>query len=124
WSTCAMMEKFLIFRGSVGMTRRGPRGEGSLQRARLIAPRARAYQRAMLGSLLGRLQLVRTLFVRALLGFRQAHLSGQGVLVALEHEVDALADVDGDGNLRSVVQQVQALVLLRRDVNGGGDLLA
>jgi hypothetical protein len=56
--------------------------------------------------------------------FSQTHLAGKRVLVALENEIDAFADVDGDGNLRSVVQQMQALVLLRRDVDGRGNLFS
>src|SRR5690606_39192380 len=57
-----------------------------------------------------------------LLRFGEAELPRQGVLVSLEHEVDAFANVDGDGNLRAAMKKMQALVLLRRDVDRGRDL--
>src|SRR5436190_9092152 len=44
--------------------------------------------------------------------------------MTLEHEVDPFADVHGDWNLRAIVKQLQAFVLLGRDVNGRGNLLA
>ena len=73
------------------------------------------------------------LFGRLLLGrarrsiFRhdfEAALSGQVVLVPLQDQIDALANVDGNRNLGARVQQVKELVLLRRDVDGGRDLLS
>src|SRR5690242_16600684 len=56
-------------------------------------------------------------------GIRERHLPGKLVLVAFQDEIDTLADVDGDGHLRSVMQKVQTLVLLRRDVDGRRDFL-
>ena len=45
------------------------------------------------------------------------------MLVLLEDHVDALADVDRDGDLGSLVQELEPIVLLRRDVDGGRNLL-
>src|SRR4051812_49080151 len=42
----------------------------------------------------------------------------------LEDHVDALADVDRYGDLGALVQKLEPIVLLRRDVDGGRDLLA
>src|SRR6185295_2408916 len=44
-------------------------------------------------------------------------------LVLLQHEIDALADVDGDRYVGALVQDLQLLVLLGRDVDGRRDLL-
>src|SRR5690349_2629638 len=44
--------------------------------------------------------------------------------MAIEHEVDAFADVHRYRNLRALVEQLQAVVLFRRDVDRRGDLLA
>ena len=54
----------------------------------------------------------------------KAHLARQRMLVALEHQVDPLPDVHCDRHLRATVQQMQPLVLLRRDVDGRGNLFA
>ena len=51
-------------------------------------------------------------------------LSGQLRLVLVQHQIDALPDVLGHGNLRLLVQRLEQLVLLRRDVDGGADLLS
>src|SRR3569623_649864 len=53
----------------------------------------------------------------------QAQLASQVPALALEHHVYALADELGDRDLRLVVKLLQPLVLLRRDVDGCGDLL-
>src|SRR6185369_3762641 len=53
----------------------------------------------------------------------ERHLPGQVVLVTGEHQVDALANVLGHGDLRSLVELLQLVRLLRRDVDGGRDLL-
>src|SRR5262245_37886589 len=58
------------------------------------------------------------------LRFAKAHLTRQLVSVMLQHQIDALANVDGDGHLRPSVQDVQTLVLLRRDVDRRRDLLS
>lgn len=54
----------------------------------------------------------------------ETHLSRQDVLVVLQNEVDAFTDVDRNGHLRPVVQELQALCLLGRDVNGRRDFLS
>ena len=41
----------------------------------------------------------------------------------LEDHVDTLADVNRDGDFGSLVQELEAIVLLRRDVDGGRNLL-
>ena len=46
------------------------------------------------------------------------------MLVVLEHHVDPLADVHGDGDLGPLVQELEALVLLGRDVDGRRDFLS
>jgi len=53
----------------------------------------------------------------------QTHLPRQRMLVMLEHEIDALADVNGNRNLRPFMEQVQPLVLLRRYIDGRGNFL-
>src|SRR5215468_4475773 len=45
------------------------------------------------------------------------------VFVLLEDEIDALADVLGDRHFRLLVQDLELSVLLRRDVDGRGNLL-
>src|SRR4030095_7970162 len=45
-------------------------------------------------------------------------------MVLVQDQVDALADVFGHRDLGFVVQQLELLVLLFGDVNGGGDFLA
>src|SRR5262249_31290089 len=54
----------------------------------------------------------------------ESGLAGQNVLVLLEHQIDSLADVLSDRNLRLLVQELEHLVLLWRDVDRRGDLLA
>ena len=51
-------------------------------------------------------------------------LPWERVAVLVEHEIDALADVFGHRHLGLVVQLLQPRVLLRRDVDRGGNLLA
>src|SRR5688572_15337827 len=53
----------------------------------------------------------------------QAQLPGHPLALAFEDEVDALPNVLGHGHLGLVMQELEQLVLLRRDVDGGGDLL-
>src|SRR5512137_1163036 len=55
--------------------------------------------------------------------FVQRELAGERGAVFLEDEVDALPDVLGDRHLRPIVEQLEPLVLLGRDVHGRGDLL-
>ena len=45
------------------------------------------------------------------------------VFVLLEDEIDSLANVLGDRHFRLLVQDLELGVLLRRDVDGRGDLL-
>src|SRR5574342_909765 len=54
----------------------------------------------------------------------ERELAGQGRAVLLQHQVDALPDVLGHRHPRPLVQQLETLALLRRDVHGGGDLLS
>ncbi len=54
----------------------------------------------------------------------ETQLSGQLVGVLLEYEVDAFANVDSDRHLCPIVENVQRLILFRRDVHRCGDLLA
>src|SRR5262245_23328431 len=51
------------------------------------------------------------------------YLTGEGVPVLVEDQVDALADVLSDRNAGLLVQLLEPLVLLRRDVDRRGDLL-
>src|SRR5688500_12072045 len=53
----------------------------------------------------------------------QAELARQPFALAFEDQVDALPNVLGHRHLRLVMQELEQLVLLRRDVDGGGDLL-
>src|SRR5436190_1896596 len=101
---CAMIEKLRMNFGSAGMKGRVALSGARLRaRVELARTRRRGYGQALL--LRG---LRRT-------GGVQAHLARQDVLVVLEHEVDALADVDGDRHLGPLVEQSEAIRLLRRD---------
>ena len=42
----------------------------------------------------------------------------------VQYQINALTDVHRDRNFRAVVQEFQAVVLLRSDINGGGNLFA
>ena len=52
------------------------------------------------------------------------YLTRELIAILLEHQIDALADVLGDGDFRPVVQRLEPRVLLGRDVDGRRDLLA
>src|SRR5690348_11828689 len=94
WSTWAMMEKFRMRLGSVGMSGRHPE---------VGAPVDSTCADLFLGSPAGR-------FFR---GRRfQGSLARQGVLVLLQHQVDTLSDIDGHRHLRPRMQQVKQLILL------------
>src|SRR5207302_1254107 len=54
----------------------------------------------------------------------EGHLAGELVLVLLEDEIDALADVLGDGDFGLRVELLELFVLFRSDVDGRRDLLA
>src|SRR5437016_367195 len=99
WSMWAMMEKFRIRLVGCALS------SGRLSPASWEEPIGRSL------GLLGPRRLER-------------HLARQHVLVMLEHHVDTLADVDGDRHLGSLVQKLQPIILLRRDVDGGRDLLS
>src|SRR5579862_1186696 len=103
WSMCAMIEKLRIRCVGVDIEgRAGGRGSSSY-RARDLS------SKCFLGL--------------APRGDVERELSGQVVLLQLEHEIDPLADVLGDGHLGLAVQQLELLALLRRDVDGRRDLL-
>src|ERR1700690_546024 len=52
----------------------------------------------------------------------EGQLSRKVALLALEDQIDSLADELGDRDLGLVVELLQPLVLLGRDVDGRGDL--
>ena len=64
------------------------------------------------------------MFLNLLLGAEviERQLTGERLPVLLEHEVDALADVLRDGHTGPLVQELEPLVLLGRDVDGRRDL--
>src|SRR5690606_236580 len=53
----------------------------------------------------------------ALRGLHQAELSWELVRITFEDEIDSLPDEHGDGHLRPLMEKVQRLVLLGRDVD-------
>ncbi len=57
-------------------------------------------------------------------GSVERQLTWKRVFVLLEHKIDAFADIDRDGDFGPFVEQLEFLVLLRGDVDGGADLFA
>ena len=53
----------------------------------------------------------------------ERELSGEQMGVVTKDEIDPLADVNGHRHLRALVQELQLVGLLRRHVDGGGNLL-
>src|SRR3954467_9540414 len=61
--------------------------------------------------------------IYSLLDIEKRLLTRQMLAVLLEHELDALPDVFGDGDLGLAVQLLERRVLLGRDVHGRGNFL-
>lgn len=57
-------------------------------------------------------------------GFVEGHLTRQHMTVVFENEVNAFSNVNGDGHLGPLVEQLQHRRLFARNVDGGRYLLS
>src|SRR5579863_4626724 len=128
WSMCAMIEKLRMKERAVGILNRGPPGPSASclrcasARCMLDGRFASSGAIASVRALRGQLSVERGLWhgrVRC-----EGQLPGQQVTVLAQDEINPFADVDRNGDLRPLVEEPEALVLLRRYVNRGRNLLA